>query len=155
MYEIAFVCHGNICRSPMAEYVMKDIVQKAGRAEEFFIASFAVSTEEIWGGCGNPVYPPVKNLLRKKGIDCTGKRATLLTETDGEKYDYFLCMDDSNIRRARAIVGAKNAGKCVKLLSFAGESRDVADPWYTGDFQKTYDDVCKGVAAFMNFLDER
>ena len=133
-----FVCHGNICRSPMAEYVCRELVGQAGRAGEFSIASSAVSTEEIWNGIGNPVYPPVKALLSRLGISCEEKRAQLLTQRDGEEYDYLFCMDSSNVRRARAIVGAKNADKCQKLLDFVGIGGDVADPWYTRDFETTY-----------------
>ena len=141
MKRIMFVCHGNICRSPMAEYVLKDMVQKAGREEEFFIASSAVSAEEIWGKIGNPVYGPVKRLLLGLGITCEEKRATQLRFEDGDKYDLFLCMDDSNLVKARRILGAKNADKCQKALSLVGISRDVADPWYTRDFDATYRDI--------------
>ncbi len=141
MKRIMFVCHGNICRSPMAEYVLKDMVEKAGREEEFLIASSAVSAEEIWGETGNPVYPPVKRLLSRLGISCEEKRATQLRYEDGDRYDLFLCMDDSNLVKARKILGAKNADKCQKALSIAGLSRDVADPWYTRDFDATYQDI--------------
>ena len=141
MTKIMFVCHGNICRSPMAEYVLKDLVQKAGRSEKFVIASSAVSTEEIWGGVGNPVYPPVKKLLGELGISCEEKRAQLLSASDGETYDYLLCMDGANVRRAKAIVGGRYAMKCQKLLDFVGIYGDVADPWYTRDFLATYRDV--------------
>ncbi len=141
MTKIMFVCHGNICRSPMAEYVLKDMVQKAGRSEEFLIASSAVSTEEIWGDVGNPVYPPVKNLLNGLGISCEEKRAQLLTVKDGETYDYLLCMDAANVRRAKAIVGGRYAMKCQKLLDFVEIYGDVADPWYTRDFSATYRDI--------------
>lgn len=141
MKRIMFVCHGNICRSPMGEYLLKDLVKKAGREEEFVIASSAVSAEEIWGEIGNPVYPPVKRLLAGLGIACDEKRATQLRYEDGEKYDLFLCMDDSNLVKARRILGAKNAEKCHKALSLVGETRDVADPWYTRDFDATYQDI--------------
>ena len=129
MYKIMFVCHGNICRSPMAEFIFKDMVKKLGRAGEFDVASSAVSTEEIWNGVGNPVYPPAKTELQKHGISCEGKRAQLLTEADGEYYDLLLCMDESNVRRARKIVGAKNAEKCKKLLDFAGGGEVAAPQW--------------------------
>ena len=143
MKRIMFVCHGNICRSPMAEYVLKDLVEKAGREKEFTIASSAVSAEEIWGEIGNPVYPPVKRLLAGLGISCEEKRATQLRFEDGEKYDLFLCMDDSNLIKARRILGAKNAEKCQKALSLVGENRDVADPWYTRDFDASYRDILR------------
>ena len=146
-----FVCHGNICRSPMAEFIFKDMVKKLGRAGEFDVASSAVSTEEIWNGVGNPVYPPARAELKKHGISCEGKRAQLLTEADGEYYDLLLCMDESNVRRARKIVGAKNAEKCKKLLDFAGGG-EVADPWYTGDFTATYQDLVKGLEGLLKTL---
>ena len=149
MKRIMFVCHGNICRSPMAEFVFKDLVKKAGREEEFFIASSAVSTEEIYRGVGNPVYPPAKAELLKHGITCEGKRATLLKEEDGEEYDIFLCMDDSNLRRAKGILGEKNAYKCQKLLSLVGEKGNVADPWYTGNFEITYKDIERAVKKLL------
>lgn len=151
MYKIMFVCHGNICRSPMAEFIFKDMVKKLGRAGEFDVASSAVSTEEIWNGVGNPVYPPAKTELQKHGISCEGKRAQLLTEADGEYYDLLLCMDESNVRRARKIVGAKNAEKCKKLLDFAGGG-EVADPWYTGDFTATYQDLVRGLEGLLKTL---
>lgn len=149
MRKIMFVCHGNICRSPMAEFMFKDLVKKEGREEEFFIASSAVSTEEIFKGVGNPIYPPAKAELLKHGISCEGKRAVLLTKEDGEKYDLFLCMDESNLRRAKSILGEQYAYKCQKLLSLAGESGDVADPWYTGDFTRTYQDILKGIKKLL------
>ena len=154
MYKVMFVCHGNICRSPMAEFIMKDLVKKWGREREFFISSSAVSTEEIWGGVGNPVYAPVKALLAKKGISCEGKRAKLLTYKDGETYDYLLCMDDSNVRKAKQIA-QQNKDKCVKLLSFTGVDEDVADPWWTRDFEEAYEDIYRGVCAFIEFLDNQ
>lgn len=141
MIKIMFVCHGNICRSPMAEFLMKDMVKKAGREKDFLIESSAVSAEEIWGDVGNPVYRPVQALLAKQGISCDGKRATQLMFSDGDKYDLFLCMDDSNLRRAKSILGAKNAQKCKKMLSVIDESGDVADPWYTRDFEQSYREI--------------
>ena len=153
MVKVMFICHGNICRSPMAEFLLCDMVKKAGRENEFEIASSAVSEEEIWNGIGNPVYPPVKKLLNGLGIDCKGKRAQKLTLADGEYYDYLLCMDESNCVRAKRIVG-KNANKCQKLLAFTGKSRDVADPWYTRDFQTTYQDIERGLIAFLEYIDK-
>ena len=152
MYKIMFVCHGNICRSPMAEFMLKDAVRRLGKTEDFFIESSAVSTEEIWNGVGNPVYPPAKAELKKHGIDCAGKRARLLTEADGERYDLLFCMDESNLRRAKRIVGEKHAEKCKKLLSFAGSNADVADPWYTGDFSLTYRDISRGIEGLLKTL---
>lgn len=152
MNKIMFVCHGNICRSPMAEFVFKDLVEKAGREKEFSVASSAVSSEEIWGGVGNPVYAPVKKLLASLGISCEGKRATLLTKKDGEVYDYLFCMDESNLKRAKAIVGVGNAHKCRLLLEFAGSNGSVADPWYTRDFDETYRDVLFGCKEILKKL---
>ena len=137
MYSVMFVCHGNICRSPMAEFIFRDAVKKAGRTGEFFVASSAVSDEEIFGGVGNPVYPPARAVLKAHGISCEGKRAALLRFSDAEKYDLFACMDESNLRSAKRILGAAGAEKCKKLLSFAGGG-DVSDPWYTRDFERAY-----------------
>ena len=152
MRKIMFVCHGNICRSPMAEFLCKDLLKKQGREKEFTIASSAVSTEEIYRGVGNPVYPPAREELRKHGILCEGKRARLLTKEDAEEYDLFLCMDEGNLRRAKAILGEKHENKCKKLMSYAGGG-DVADPWYTGDFSKTYQDLARGIAGLLKELD--
>jgi len=153
MHKIMFVCLGNICRSPMAEFLMKDLVKKANKAEEFEIASSATSDENVWNGVGAPVYTPVKTLLKGLGISCEGKRAQVLTVEDGDKYDLFLCMDDSNVRNAKRILGAKNAHKCKKLLSYAGESGNVADPWYTRDFDAAYKDILRGVQGLLETLD--
>lgn len=149
MYRIMFVCHGNICRSPMAEFVFKDMLLKAGRENEFFVSSSAVSSEEIFNGIGNPVYPPVKALLKSRGISCENKRAALLKSSDADKYDLFLCMDESNLRNAKRILGADGADKCRKLLSFAGEASDVSDPWYTRDFEAAYRDICRGCQGIL------
>ena len=151
--KILFVCHGNICRSPMAEFILKDMVKKAGRAMEFYIQSSAVSDENVWNGVGAPVYAPAKAELSKHGISCEGKRAQVLTAKDGDEYDLFLCMDDSNVRRARMILGAKNADKCKKLLSYAGDDGDVADPWYTRNFEITYRDLTRGLEGVLKTLD--
>lgn len=152
MHKIMFVCHGNICRSPMAEYVLKDLVRKAGRESEFMIASSAVSNENCWNGRGAPVYAPVKALLKEKGISCDEKRARVLTASDGENYDLFLCMDESNVRRAKGILGSKNGEKCKKLLSYVGESGDVADPWYTDDYALAYKDIFRGLQGLLKAL---
>lgn len=136
----------------MAEFLCKDLLKKQGREKEFTIASSAVSTEEIYRGVGNPVYPPAREELRKQGILCEGKRARLLTKEDAEEYDLFLCMDEGNLRRAKAILGEKHENKCKKLMSYAGGG-DVADPWYTGDFSKTYQDLARGIAGLLKELD--
>ncbi len=147
MHRIMFVCHGNICRSPMAEYVFRDMVERDGRDSEFAISSSAISSEEIWGGVGNPVYPPVKALLKREGINCEGKRAQKLTPQDADRYDLFVCMDESNLRGAVRILGEQNKSKCVKLMSYLGSDDDVSDPWYTRDFNTCYNDICRGLTA--------
>lgn len=152
MYSVMFVCHGNICRSPMAEFVFRDLAEKAGRAHEFTVASSAVSDEEIFGGIGNPVYPPVKALLAEKGISCAGKRAVRLRPADADRYDLFVCMDESNLRAAKSILGERGARKCVKLLSFTGSDEDVSDPWYTRDFYTAYEDVLRGAEGLLKTL---
>ena len=152
MIRVLFVCHGNICRSPMAEFIMKDIVSRAGLADNFYIASAATSTEEIWNGVGNPVYPPAKAKLAEHGIDCSGKRAVQLTRADYGKYDYLIGMDSANIRNMNRMLGGDPEKKVYKLLSFAGQDRDISDPWYTGDFEATYRDVMEGCTALLQYL---
>lgn len=150
MIKILFVCHGNICRSPMAEFVMKDMAEKLGREYEFEIASAATSTEEIWNGIGNPVYPPVKKLLAKKGIDCSEKRARQMTRSDYDYYDLIVGMDNWNVRNMLKITGGDPEGKIKMLLDFTDRPGEVADPWYSGDFESTYRDVkegCEGILA--------
>lgn len=144
-----FVCLGNICRSPMAELLLKEMIKQAGREDEFIVASSATSNENVFNGRGAPVYAPVRALLESKGVSCAGKQAQVLQSSHGDEYDVFLCMDDSNVRNAKRILGAKNADKCKKLLSFAGESGDVADPWYTRDFDAAYEDIKRGLEAFL------
>lgn len=152
MIKVLFVCHGNICRSPIAEFVFKDMVEKAGRASEFYIASAATSREEIWNGVGNPVYPPAKRELEKHGISCEGKRAVQISHGDYEKYDYIIGMDHYNIKNILRIVGIDKNHKVKLLMDFTGSPRDVADPWYTGDFETTYRDIKKGCEALLEFL---
>ncbi|MBQ7373457.1 MAG: low molecular weight phosphotyrosine protein phosphatase [Clostridia bacterium] len=152
MCRIMFVCHGNICRSPMAEFVLKDLVKKCGRENEFVISSSATSTEEIWRGVGNPVYPPAKRELLKHGITCDGKRAVQLKLADYENYDLFICMDSANVRNATHILNGDKYGKVKKLLSYVGSGEDVADPWYTGDFETTYSDIYAGCVSLLNIL---
>ena len=154
MIKILFVCHGNICRSPMAEFIMKDLVSRAGLADNFYIASAATSTEEIWNGVGNLVYPPAKAKLAEHGIDCSGKRAVQLTRADYGKYDYLIGMDSANIRNMNRMLGGDPEKKVYKLLSFAGQDRDISDPWYTGDFEATYRDVMEGCTALLKYLTE-
>jgi protein-tyrosine phosphatase len=152
--RVLFICHGNICRSPMAEFVMKKLVSDAGLTAHFQIASAATSTEGIWNGIGNPVYPPAKAELARHGISCEGKRARQVTRADYTEYDYLIGMDGANIRNMLRIFGGDPEGKVAKLLSYAGSERDISDPWYTGEFGTTYDDVLEGCTAFLEYLQQ-
>ncbi len=145
MTKILFVCHGNICRSPMAEFIMKDLVRKAGLADRFHIGSAATSREEL----GNPVYPPARRKLAEHGIACAGHAARQLTAQDYENYDLLIGMDRENLRNMRRICGGDPDGKLSFLLDHKGRSRDVADPWYTGDFEATWQDVLAGCQALL------
>ena len=144
MIRILFVCHGNICRSPMAEFVMKELVRRAGLQAQIQVASAATSTEEI----GNPVYPPAREKLRQHGIGCQGKRAVQLRRADYDRYDYLIGMDRWNMRNMLRIVGRDPEGKLRPLLP----DREVADPWYTGDFDATWNDVLEGCQALLDEL---
>ena len=150
MIKILFICHGNICRSPMAEFILKDMVSQRGLPAEFEIASAATSTEEIWNGIGNPVYPPARKELARHGIRCEGKRAVQLKAADYRHYDYLIGMDDANIRNMQRISGGDPEHKIHNLLEFAGISRYIADPWYTGDFETTYNYIVEGCEAFLD-----
>lgn len=152
MIRIMFVCHGNICRSPMAEFIMKKLVAEKGLQDEFIIKSSATSTEEIWRGVGNPVYPPAQRELMKHGISCEGKRAVQLTKDDYNNFDYFIGMDRANIRNMNIILGGDHLGKIYKMMSFAGSGDDVADPWYSGDFTTTYNDILSGCIGLLDYL---
>ena len=152
-YKIMFVCLGNICRSPMAELLLKDMVKKAGREQDFIIESSATADDNVYNGVGAPVYPQIRALLESKGISCAGKRAQVLQREHGDKFELFLCMDDNNVRNASRILGAQNAHKCKKLLSYAGENGDVADPWYTRNFELAYEDVKRGLEGLLKTLD--
>lgn len=159
MIKVLFICHGNICRSPISEYVLKDMVEKRGLTDAFEIASAATSTEEIWNGKGNPIYPPAQAELRRHGIGETaytnfsGKRARQVTKQDYQYYDYLLCADSNNIRNTLRITGPDKEGKVKLLLDFTDRpGRSIADPWYTGDFKETYRDVYEGCTALLEKL---
>lgn len=149
MIKILFVCHGNICRSPMAEFLFKDFVEKKGVAEQFEIASAATSTEEI----GNPVHYGTRRVLDGLGISCAGKRARRMTKKDYEDYDYLIGMDQWNMSNIMRIVRKDPQGKVHKFLEFSDRPRDISDPWYTGDFETTYADISEGCQAFWNYLE--
>ena len=148
MIKILFVCHGNICRSPMAEFIMKKFVKDAGREQEFEIASAATSTEEI----GNPVYPPAKRILAEHGISCHGKTAIQMKHSDYDYYDILIGMDDANIRNMIRISGGDPQKKIHLMMSYVGQTKSVADPWYTDDFQATWDDVTVACQALLNSI---
>lgn len=154
MKRIMFVCHGNICRSPMAEFIFKKMLAEKGLSEGFVVASSATSTEEIWGDVGNPVYPPAKKELLKHGISCEGKRAVQLKKSDYNKYDLFVAMDSMNVRNIMRIFGSDKDSKVSKLLDYTYEKGDVADPWYTGRFEVTYSDIERGCKALLKELTE-
>lgn len=152
MIRVMFVCHGNICRSPMAEMILKEMVRRQGIAAQFTIASSATSTEEIWGDRGNPIYPPAREMLMQQGIPCEAHYAVQLQRRDAAAYDYFLCMDQMNLRNMRRILGADAAHKMHLLLEFTDAPRDVADPWYSGDFGRAYADITRGCEGFLAYL---
>ena len=145
MTRILFVCHGNICRSPMAEFVMKDLVRKAGREADFLIESAATSTEEI----GNDMHYGTRQKLKEQGIPFTRRAARQIRVSDYERYDYLIAMDDENLYYMHRCWGNDPEHKIRMLLSFAGKDRDIADPWYTGNFDQTYEDVVEGCKAFL------
>ena len=147
-YRILFICHGNICRSPMAEFVMKDIVEQHGLADAFCIASAATHNDEL----GSPVHPGTRTVLTSHGMSCSGKTARRLGRTDAGEWDLFVGMDAANMRDMRNQLGSQAEGRCVKLLEFANSDRDVADPWYTGDFETTFDDVYAGCVGLLAWL---
>ena len=145
MIRVLFVCHGNICRSPMAEFIMKDMVEKRGLADRFHIESAAHSTEEI----GNPVYPPAKRELAKHGISCAGKTARQMRRDEYDKWDYIIGMEKINLGYMMRILGEDPEGKVSLLMDFTGHSEDIADPWYTGDFEGVYRQIERGCEALI------
>lgn len=148
MTSILFICHGNICRSPMAEFVMKDLVKKAGLESQFRIESAATSTEEI----GNPVYPPARRKLAEHGISCEGKTARQIIHADYDRFDLLIGMDRANLRNMRRICGEERVGKLRLLMDYTDRPGDVADPWYTGDFETTWRDVLAGCRGLLTQL---
>ena len=146
MVKILFICHGNICRSPMAEFVMKDLVKKTGLESQFHIESAATSTEEL----GNPVYPPARRKLAEHGIDCAGKKARQLTNSDYDEYDLLIGMDRANLRNMHRICGGDFGGKMHLLMDYTDHPGDVADPWYTDDFETTWRDVLAGCCGLLD-----
>ena len=148
MIKILFVCLGNICRSPMAEFVFRDLVNKRGLTKHFLIASAATSSEET----GNPVHYGTRKKLAEYGISTEGKRAVRMTKADYEKYDYLLGMEEWNLRNMRRIAGSDPKKKIHRLLDFSDSPRDIADPWYTGDFDKTYNDILEGCQALLEHI---
>ena len=148
MIRILFICHGNICRSTMAEQVMKHMVAQRGIAHDFFIDSAATSTEEI----GNPIYPPAARKLRSEGIPVGSHRSRQLRKADYDKFDLLLCADSANIRNSLRILGSDDEGKLRRLLEYTPRPRDIADPWYTGNFDETYEDVREGCDCLLEAL---
>lgn len=149
MTKILFVCHGNICRSPMAEFMFKAMAERAGRAEEFFIRSAAAHSDEI----GSPVYPPARRKLAEHGIGCAGHAAHRMTRAEYDEYDLIICMDRANLRDIRRLSGGDPEGKLSLLLDHCGrEGQEVADPWYTGDFDATWNDLSEGLSALLEEL---
>ena len=150
MIKILFICHGNICRSPMSQYILQDMVNKLHRSDDFEIASAATSTEEI----GNPVYPPAKRKLAEHGISCEGHHARQMTRADYDYYDYLIVMDNWNLRNLKRFVRTDPKGKVHMLRDFTDQPGEIADPWYTGDFEITYQQVVAGCQGLLRHIDE-
>ena len=150
MIKVLFVCHGNICRSPMAELMMKDMVSKAGLSGSIYVESAATSREEI----GNDMYPPARRKLTQEGIPFERRSARQITPSDYDRFDYIILMEQYNYRNAMRIFGDDPEGKVKLLLDFAGSGRDIADPWYTGNFDRTYDDLVEGLTALLHHIEE-
>ena len=162
MIKVLFICHGNICRSPMSEFILKDMVEKRGIKDKFEIASAATSTEEIWNGKGNLIYPPAQAELKKHGIGKTAytnfssKRARQVTKQDYNYYDYLLCADSGNIRNTIRITGPDTDNKIKLLLDYTDrKGSSIADPWYSGNFVDTYRDVVEGCEGFLAYLESQ
>jgi len=153
MIKVMFVCHGNICRSPMAEMILKNMVRGRGIADRFEIASSATSTEEIWGGHGNPIYPPAQEALKRHNIPMEPHNAVQLTKRDYIAYDYIICMDRLNLRNIGRIVGNDRDDKIRRLLDYTDSPRDVSDPWFSGNFEQAYADIVRGCEGFLTYLE--
>ena len=152
MTKILFICHSNICRSPMAEFIFKTIIAEAGLENEFIVDSAATSTEEIWNGIGNPVYPPAKQKLNEHGISCKGKRARQITKEDASKYDLLIAMDTRNIKNMERVFGKDAKHKTHLLLEYTGDARSISYPWYSNDFDKAYNEIEQGCKALFKSL---
>lgn len=150
MINIMFVCHGNICRSPMAEFILKDMVAKRKISHNFHIESSATSREEI----DNDIHYGTKNKLKKVGVPFTPRKATQITKSDYDKYDFILCMDNNNIRNLSRIIPNDKDNKIKLLLDFSDNPRNIADPWYTGNFEDTYNDIIEGCEALLNYIEK-
>ncbi|MBR2578374.1 MAG: low molecular weight phosphotyrosine protein phosphatase [Erysipelotrichaceae bacterium] len=148
MHKLLFICHGNICRSPMAEFIMKDLLEKKDLSSLFEVASAATSSEEL----GNPVYPPAKRLLNEHGIDCSGKRACRLNKTDYDKYDLLIIMDLENKRYMSRLFPDDSSKKIHLLREYCGDDKEIDDPWYTGDFEGVYRQIKEGCEALLDTL---
>lgn len=148
MIKVMFVCHGNICRSPMAEFIFKDLVEKKGMSDKFYIASCATSTEEI----GSSVYSLARRKLMEHNISCEGKNSVQLKKEDYSKYGYFVAMDQRNIRNIFKIIKEDPDKKVYKLLDFTSIPKDIADPWYSGDFDTTYNEICEGCKGLLDYI---
>ncbi len=149
MIKVMFVCHGNICRSPMAEFVLKDMVRKLGKEEKFLIESSATSSEEI----GSDTHRGTLQKLKEVGIKSTKRRAKKFTKENYMEFDYIICMDDNNLRNIKRII-LDTDSKICKLLNYANSNKDIADPWYTGNFDETYDDIVNGCTCFLSQISE-
>lgn len=159
MIKVLFICHGNSCRSPMAEFILKDLAEKRGIKSQFYIQSAATSTEEIWNGKGNPIYPPAKKVLKEHEIGTTAytnfenKRARQVTKEDYVYFDYLLCADTNNIRNTVRITGPDKDDKIKLLLDYTGrKGQSISDPWYTGNFEETYEDILLGCQGFLDYM---
>ena len=148
--RVLFICHGNICRSPMAEFIFRDLVRRRGLEDRFYIESAATSTEEI----GNPVYTPARRELERHGLSCEGKTARQVRQQDYQNFDYLLCAETYNIRNLRRIIPRDPAHKILRMLEFSDHPRDISDPWYTGNFSLAYSDIAEACESFLAHLEE-